>query len=50
MKIENEWSRVSDDAKKLIKGMLETVPEKRITIDDIVKSKWISVSFFLAVK
>lgn len=39
---ENEWARVSDDAKNLIKGMLETIPEKRITIDDIVKSRWIS--------
>jgi len=39
---ENEWSRVSDEAKNLIKGMLETVPEKRNTIDDIMKSKWIS--------
>jgi hypothetical protein len=24
--------------------MLETTPEKRITIDDIVKSRWISVN------
>lgn len=39
---ENEWSRVSDEAKDLIKGMLETIPEKRITIDDIMKSLWIS--------
>lgn len=39
---ENEWGRVSDEAKNLIKGMLETVPEKRVTIDDIVRSKWIS--------
>lgn len=44
---ENEWSRVSDEAKNLIKGMLETIPEKRITIDDIMKSLWISVSTFL---
>ena len=41
---ENEWSRVSNDAKSLIKGMLETIPEKRITIDDIMKSMWISVN------
>jgi len=39
---ENEWSRVSREAKTLIHGMLETVPDKRITIDDIMKSKWIS--------
>jgi len=43
---ENEWARVSSEAKNLIKGMLETVPEKRITIDDVVRSKWISVRFF----
>lgn len=42
---ENEWSRVSDDAKNLIKGMLETMPEKRFTIDEIMRSNWISVSF-----
>ncbi len=40
---EAEWSRVSQDAKSLIKGMLETVPEKRSTINDIMKSSWISV-------
>lgn len=39
---ENEWSRVSDDAKNLIKGMLETMPEKRFTIDEIMRSTWIS--------
>ena len=39
---EAEWGKVSDEAKKLIKGMLETEPEKRLTIDDIIKSPWIS--------
>ena len=38
-----EWSRVSQEAKDLIAGMLETIPEKRSTIDDIVNSNWISV-------
>jgi serine/threonine protein kinase len=37
-----EWSRVSKEAKDLIQGMLETQPEKRSTINDIVKSNWIS--------
>jgi len=37
-----EWSRVSQEAKDLIAGMLETIPEKRSTIDDIVNSNWIS--------
>jgi len=38
-----EWSRVSSDAKKLISKMLETIPEKRSTINDVMKSSWISV-------
>jgi serine/threonine protein kinase len=40
-----EWSRVSQDAKSLISGMLETVPEKRSTIVDIMRSSWISSYF-----
>lgn len=40
---ENEWSRVSKEAKNLIQGMLETIPEKRSNINDIVRSTWISV-------
>lgn len=40
-----EWSRVSKDAKDLIQGMLETIPEKRSTINDIVRSNWISRYF-----
>ncbi len=40
---ENEWSHVSEDAKYLIHCMLETIPEKRSTIDEIMKSNWISV-------
>jgi mitogen-activated protein kinase-activated protein kinase 2 len=43
---EAEWSRVSKDAKDLIQGMLETMPEKRLTITKIMKSNWISVSLF----
>lgn len=35
-----EWLHVSQDAKNLISGMLETVPEKRLTIDKIMSSKW----------
>ena len=42
---EAEWSRVSKDAKDLISGMLETTPEKRSTINDIVRSNWISRYF-----
>jgi mitogen-activated protein kinase-activated protein kinase 2 len=42
---ENEWSRVSQEAKTLIQGMLETIPAKRSNINDIMKSNWISVCF-----
>lgn len=40
---EAEWSRVSKEAKDLIAGMLETIPERRSTIEDIMRSDWISV-------
>ncbi len=42
---ENEWSRVSKEAKTLIQGMLETIPAKRSNITDIMRSNWISVCF-----
>ena len=42
-----EWSRVSEEAKRLIQGMLETMPEKRMTIHDIMRSQWISVRIML---
>ena len=41
---EPEWSNVSNDAKELIRGMLNTDPTKRLTIEDVMKHKWISVS------
>ncbi len=44
---DNEWKRVSPEAKKLIHGMLETMPEKRSNINDIMKSTWISVKFLI---
>ena len=40
-----EWTNVSSDAKDLIKGCLKTNPEERHTIDEVIKNKWISVSF-----
>lgn len=46
---ENEWSRVSKEAKNLIQGMLETIPEKRSNINDIVRSTWISVISILII-
>lgn len=36
-----EWANVSQDAKDLIKGMLRTDPEERLTIFDVMKNKWI---------
>ena len=38
-----EWSKISIEAKNLILGMLETIPEKRFSIEDVTKSKWILV-------
>lgn len=39
-----EWANVSQDAKDLIKGMLRTDSEERLTIFDVMKNKWIVVS------
>jgi mitogen-activated protein kinase-activated protein kinase 2 len=53
---ETEWHLISNEAKSLIDGMLETVPERRLTIEEIMKNQWILVfkvflifSFFLFV-
>jgi len=37
-----EWSEVSDEAKDLIRGCLKTNPQERLTIDQVVETKWIS--------
>jgi serine/threonine protein kinase len=37
-----EWGRVSKDAKDLIKGLLKTDPDERLTIEEVLKNKWIS--------
>lgn len=37
-----EWDKVSKDAKGLIQGMLNTDPQKRLTIDDVIKHKWVA--------
>jgi len=39
---QKEWATVSDEAKHLIQGMLETVPQKRMKIDDVMQSRWIA--------
>lgn len=37
-----EWTNVSQDAKELIKGCLKTNPEERLTIDEVIRNKWIA--------
>merc|ERR1712088_757103 len=36
------WENISKDAKGLIQGMLKTDPSNRLTIDDVIKHKWIA--------
>lgn len=38
-----EWANVSQDAKDLIRGMLKTDPQERLSIDEVIKNKWIAV-------
>ncbi|XP_053949521.1 MAP kinase-activated protein kinase 2 isoform X2 [Anastrepha obliqua] len=37
-----EWANVSQAAKDLIKGMLNVDPTKRLTIDQVIRNKWIA--------
>ena len=37
------WTNVSDEAKDLIRKMLETNPINRVTIEDIINDKWMKV-------
>ena len=39
-----EWAEVSNEAKELIRGCLKTNPEERLTIDQVIQTKWVSVS------
>lgn len=43
-----EWQNVSDQAKKLIQGMLNVDPTKRLSIDQVMKNQWIAVSLFFS--
>jgi serine/threonine protein kinase len=38
------WQNVSNEAKELIKKMLETNPEHRLSIDELINSNWINVN------
>lgn len=37
-----EWNSVSNHAKNLIKGMLSVDPNKRFTIEEVMKNNWIA--------
>lgn len=39
---EPEWAKVTDDAKDLIKGMLQIATGSRLTIDEVMANKWIA--------
>merc|ERR1719510_2529738 len=36
-----EWTHVSNEAKDLIRGMLNTDPTKRLNIDQVIHNKWL---------
>ncbi|KAG8240176.1 hypothetical protein J437_LFUL009466 [Ladona fulva] len=38
-----EWKNVSQDAKDLIKGMLCIEPSQRLSIDQVMRNKWIAL-------
>lgn len=39
-----EWEHVSSEARDLIKAMMCTDPQDRLTIDGVMRNHWISVS------
>jgi len=39
-----EWKHVSNEAKDLIRSLLQTEAQKRPTIDQVMQNKWIAVS------
>ncbi|XP_050404797.1 ribosomal protein S6 kinase alpha-5 [Patella vulgata] len=38
---DSDWHTVSDQAKKLIKGLLTVEPRKRLTMNDLLKNEWL---------
>lgn len=42
-----EWKNVSEGCKKLISGMLNVDPAKRLTIEEVMRHNWIAVRFIL---
>ena len=39
-----EWKHVSNEAKDLIRSLLQTEAQKRPTIDQVMQNKWIAVN------
>ncbi|KAI3823130.1 hypothetical protein L1987_04560 [Smallanthus sonchifolius] len=39
--IRDPWQRVSEDAKKLIKGMLDQNPYDRLTVEEALENQWV---------
>jgi serine/threonine protein kinase len=39
-----EWRNVSKEAKELIRGLLKTEPAERLTIEQVVRHKWVSAT------
>merc|ERR1712062_359239 len=37
---EDDWAHVSDNGKRLVLGLLERNPHRRLTVDDILKHTW----------
>jgi serine/threonine protein kinase len=42
--VESDWEGVSEEAKDLVRGLLVTDPDKRMTAADAIRSKWIRES------
>ncbi|XP_015757321.1 PREDICTED: MAP kinase-activated protein kinase 2-like [Acropora digitifera] len=38
-----EWNRVSNQAKDLIRGLLRTDPQSRLTVEQVVNNPWIKL-------
>jgi serine/threonine protein kinase len=43
--IKSKWYDFSDDLKELLQKMLSSYPSERPTIDEVIKSPWLSMPF-----
>lgn len=39
----DQWSKVSDSAKDLVKGLLEIDPAKRLSVEKALEHPWVQV-------